>query len=117
MYNDPDVIRGSTLELGAFARLHWVRRDAPVAADPRVELGVSRAAVELRGATRGRVGAYARVGLDVRAGTKTAGVVFSVDYTAQLRGDDAGLDVPTGGITFAASLYWRRWPLAAPSSR
>ncbi len=109
LFDDPDVITGSTLELGAFARVHWVRRDAPVAAEPRVELGVARASIDLRGAERNRVGAYARVGLDVRAGGKKHGVMFSADYTAQLRGDDMDLDVPTGGITLSASVYFRQW--------
>lgn len=107
--DDPDEIVGSTLELGAFARMHWVRRDAKVAAEPRVEVGVAQASVALRGATRRRVGLYTRVGLDVRLGGKQAGVVLSIDYTSQHRGDDMDLDVPTGGITFGAAFYWRRW--------
>jgi len=110
LVDDPDQVTGSTLELGAFARVHWGRRDAKVAAEPRAEVGVSRASVALRGVTRRRVGLYTRIGLDVRLGVKKAGVVLSVDYTAQHRGDDMDLDVPTGGVTFGASFYWRRWP-------
>lgn len=109
-YDDPDELTGSTLEVGAFARVHWVRRDAKVAVEPRVELGVSQASVALRGATRRRTGMYTRLGLDVRLGGKRAGVLLSIDYTSQRRADDVGLDVPTGGVTFGASFYWRRWP-------
>jgi hypothetical protein len=109
LVDDPDQVTGRTLELGAFARVHWVPRHKKVAAEPRLEVGVSQASVALRGATRRRVGLYTKIGLDVRLGVKKAGVVLSVDYTAQHRGDDMDLDVPTGGVTFGASFYWRRW--------
>lgn len=107
--DDADELTGSTRELGVFARLHWARRDARVAAEPRVEVGVAQASITLRDLTRRRTGAYTRLGLDVRLGGRRAGALLSIDYTAQHRAGDLDLDVPTGGVTFGASFYWRQW--------
>lgn len=108
--DDPDQLTGSTLEAGLFARVHWVRPDFPVSAEPRLELGVARTDVELRGARSSSAGTYTRVGVDFRMGGRRAGALLSVDYTSSGAGDGAMVDLPTGGVTYALSFYWRRWP-------
>jgi hypothetical protein len=108
-YDDPDTIVGSTLEMGAFARVHWVRPRSPVAVEPRVELGVARTTTTMRGVSDHEVSPYTRVGVDARLGGKRAGVLLSFDYT-RIADGDAALSVPTGGITYGLSFYWRHWP-------
>ncbi len=114
-YQDPDRITGSTLEMGAFARLHWVKPRSIVAAEPRLELGVARTTTTIRGIGDSEVSRYTRIGLDFRLGGKRAGAVFSVDYTDVADGD-AAISVPTGGVTYALSFYWRKWP-SSPQAR
>jgi hypothetical protein len=110
-YGDPDRITGSSTELGVFARVHWVKPTSPVAAEPRVEAGIARTRVDMRGATASRATTFTRVGLDFRAGARKAGVLLSVDYTAIAgASDDPMLGVPVGGVSFALSFYWRHWP-------
>jgi len=110
LFDDPDRITGSTMELGAFARLHWVKPGSPVAAEPRLEAGIARAAIDMRGARASRRTTYTRVGLDFRLGAKKAGAMLSVDYTSIGGGGDEMLALPTGGLSFALSFYWRHWP-------
>jgi hypothetical protein len=115
-FEDPDQIDGSTLELGVFGRMHWVRPDFPVAPEPRVELGLARTSVDLRGASSQRIGTYMRLGLDVRLGAPKAGAMLSIDYTRVTGGgDDTMLDLPLGGVSVALSFYWRDWQ-AVPAS-
>lgn len=109
VFDDPDHVRGSALEAGLFARLHWVPPRFPVAAEPRAEVGVTRTGVAVRGIEATRTGTYARVGLDVRIGAPHVGALLGIDYTAVTDGGDGMLDVPTGGVTFALSLYWRQF--------
>lgn len=120
-WEDPDRIDGSTLELGAVARLAWARPSFPVAPEPRLEVGLQRRAVELRGVAARTLGTYTRVGVDVRLGARKAGAVLSVDYTRSHGGDDdAMLELPVGGVTVALSFYWRDWqpaPASPPASR
>jgi hypothetical protein len=108
-FDDPDRIEASTTELGVVARLHWVRPSSPVAAEPRVELGLARTRVDLRGRTDSALGTYTRIGLDLRGGTKKAGVLVSVDYTHTSA--DTMLELPTGGVTFGFSFYYRHWSI------
>jgi hypothetical protein len=108
-YQDPDSIVGSSVELGAFARLHWVRPTSKVAAEPRVEAGVVRTTASLRGVETADAGTYTRIGLDFRLGGRRAGAVFAVDYTSVYGDDDMALALPTGGVTYAVSFYWRQW--------
>ncbi|MCA9673624.1 MAG: hypothetical protein H6709_05485 [Kofleriaceae bacterium] len=107
--DDPDHVAASTLELGGFARMHWVRRDFPVAAEPRVEAGLARTSVELRGVAARRLVGYTRVGLDFRAGARKAGVMLSVDYSHVGTAGGDMLELPTGGLSVALSFYWRDW--------
>lgn len=109
-FDDPDRITGSSTELGVFARIHWVPPRSPVAAEPRVEAGLARENVDMRGARESRLTTYTRVGLDFRAGGRKAGVLFSVDYTSVHGSDDVMLELPAGGLNFALSFYWRHWP-------
>jgi len=104
---DMDRIEASTTELGVFSRLHWVRPDAPVAAEPRAELGLARTGVDLRDTTDSGLGTYLRVGLDLRAGTRQAGLLVSLDYTYAFA--DARLDLPTGGVGLGISFFARQW--------
>ena len=109
-YDDPDRITGSSTELGLFARVHGVPARSPVAAEPRLEAGIARASVDMRGARASRATTYTRVGLDFRAGAKKAGVIFSVDYTAVADSADPMLALPVSGVSFSLSFYWRHWP-------
>jgi hypothetical protein len=108
-YDDPDTITGETLEAGVFARVHWVKPDAPVSAEPRVELGLARSTASMRGVDSQRLGYYTRIGLDFRLGPKRAGAIFSVDYTSIHQGESSTLDLPTGGVSFSLSFFWRQW--------
>jgi hypothetical protein len=109
LYDDPDTITGESLEAGALARVHWVKPSSPVAAEPRVELGVARSTTSMRGVDASRLGWYTRVGLDFRISGHRGGAVFAVDYTSVHQRRDAMIDVPTGGITFSLSFSWRQW--------
>jgi hypothetical protein len=109
-FDDPDRITGSSTELGVFARIHWVPPRSPVAAEPRVEAGLARENVDMRGARESRLTTYTRVGLDFRAGGRKAGVLFSVDYTSIHESEEVLMQLPAGGINFALSFYWRHWP-------
>src|SRR5262249_39117867 len=104
----PDSITGTSLEMGPMLRLHWVRRDAHVAAEPRVEAGLARTTVKLRGVADSKLDTYTRVGIDLRLGGRRAGVLVTVDDTAV----HSDAMVPSGGITWGISFYWREW---APS--
>ena len=109
LFDDPDTITASTLELGMFLRLHWVRPSSPAAAEPRVEAGVARTTSTMRGIDDHDVGLYTRVGLDIRLGGRRGGALLSLDYTSIHRQDDGDLDLPTGGVNASLSFYWRRW--------
>ncbi len=116
-YADPDHVDGATLELGVFARMHWVRPGFPFAPEPRLEAGLARTSVGLRGVDAQRLATYARAGVDVRNGPRRAGVLLSVDYTrVHGDGDATMIDLPVGGVSVALSFYWRDWQLAAPAS-
>jgi hypothetical protein len=108
-YDDPDKITGSSLEAGAFARIHWIKPTAIVSAEPRLEAGVAPTAVTLRGQTYARRALYTKLGLDVRIGGRRAGALVTVDYTSIHRHDTMDMQLPAGGITFALSFCWRQW--------
>jgi hypothetical protein len=103
--DDPDSITGSSLEMGAMLRLHWVKTGSPIAAEPRVEAGLARTTVTLRGVADSQLDTYTRVGVDFRFGGRRAGALVTIDDTSV----HANAMVPTGGITFGLSFYWREW--------
>lgn len=107
-YPAPDELGASTTEFGLLARTHWVRPGFPVAAEPRVEAGLARTRVDLRGRRDAALGTYLRAGLDLRAGAPAAGIVLSIDYTHARA--DTMVPLPTGGVSVGLSFYWRRWP-------
>jgi hypothetical protein len=109
LFDDPDTITGSTLEAGLFGRVHWVRASSPAAAEPRAEVGVARTTSTMRGVDAHDVGLYTRIGLDFRLGGRRGGAMFSVDYTSVRGTDDSALDLPTSGLNFSLSFYWRHW--------
>lgn len=104
-----EEITGSSVEAGAFARMHWVKPTAHVAAEPRVEIGVARTSANLRGVSDARFAYYTRIGLDFRLGGRRGGTQLSVDYTTVHQTGDHMLELPAGGVTVSLSFYWRNW--------
>ena len=92
--------------VAASARLHWAK-GRPFLPEPRLDLGLARQTWTVHGVEDHATRTFARVGVDWRLGTRTAGVMLSVAYTLVDRAAVDGPAPPVGGLDLAIGPYVR----------